>query len=135
MSLRRSVLSTSPAALVTDPSAFPGEQPSGQDYVLPERPGGCGHPIPARTARGSLLRACVPQRPLLGDAAWFQATSGVSSAVPQTPAPAPGAGLLRTCQTSAGKGTSSCHFIAAQYQSPDGTGTCFRYSFFFFLRA
>lgn len=80
-----SVLSTSPAALVTDPSAFPGEQPSGQDYVLPERPGAVVIPIPARRSRGS---SCVPaslQRPLLGDAAWFQANSGVSSAVPQTP--------------------------------------------------
>lgn len=61
-----SVLSTSPAALVTDPSAFPGEQPSGQDYVLPERPGAVVIPIPARCSRGSLLRACVPPAPSAG---------------------------------------------------------------------
>lgn len=41
-----SVLGTSPAALVTDLSALPGDQPSGRDEVLPKRPGAAVIPIP-----------------------------------------------------------------------------------------
>lgn len=61
-----SVLSTSPAALVTDPCLpFLVSSHLGRIMSSP-RPGAAVIPIPARCSRGSLLRACVPPAPSAG---------------------------------------------------------------------